>query len=102
MRCATIGSAISTFCAKCFSDFLQIELSGNGRDGNSEVFHIPVYRNQQRFVDLIGIQPQFAHHLVTKVCLVWIVIVGVNVEGNVVFSSNLTAGVIAILLTTDN
>jgi hypothetical protein len=42
-------------------------LPGNRRHRDGQMLHIAIDRNQQRFVNLVGIQPEFAHHFITKV-----------------------------------
>ena len=76
---------IDLFRSQRFGHFLQIKLSGDGRHCHGEVLHIAVHRDQQRFVDLVRVQPQLAHHFITKVGFVRIVIVGVDPERNFVF-----------------
>ena len=49
------------------------------------MLHVAVNGDQQRFIDLVGVEPQLAHHLIAKIGFVRIVIVAVDLKTNFVF-----------------
>jgi hypothetical protein len=49
------------------------------------MFHIAVDRDQQRLINLVCVQPQFAYHFVAEVGFIGVVIVAVDLKSNFVF-----------------
>ena len=49
------------------------------------MLHIAIYGDQQGLVYLVGIEAELAHHFITEVGLIGIVIVTVDLKGDFVF-----------------
>ena len=49
------------------------------------MLHIAVHGDQQGLVNLVGIEAELAHHFISEVGLIRIVIVTVDLKGNFVF-----------------